>query len=178
MRMIAWWQHAMSRLITLIELNSDGDCSLREAIQAANTDTMVDACMAGSGVDIICVPEGIYTLTMGPLLVSSDIQLLGAGSDPAIIQAADDPNIAELRVCTIAGPVTISDITIRYGNGVDEGGGIFISDSGSLILTDSVITQNTASVDGGGLRNSTGSLTLIKTKVIDNTATSNNLSPN
>jgi CSLREA domain-containing protein len=30
------------------ELNSDGDCSLREAIQAANTDSAVDACAAGS----------------------------------------------------------------------------------------------------------------------------------
>ena len=29
------------------ELNADGDCSLREAIQAANTDTGVDACPAG-----------------------------------------------------------------------------------------------------------------------------------
>lgn len=26
------------------ELNNDGDCSLREAIRAANTDTAVDAC--------------------------------------------------------------------------------------------------------------------------------------
>ena len=28
------------------ELNTDGDCSLREAIQAANTDAAVDACVA------------------------------------------------------------------------------------------------------------------------------------
>jgi len=28
---------------TVDELNSDGDCSLREAIQAANTDAAVDA---------------------------------------------------------------------------------------------------------------------------------------
>ena len=32
------------------ELNADGDCSLREAIQAANTDATVDACTAGSGL--------------------------------------------------------------------------------------------------------------------------------
>ena len=31
------------------ELNSDGDCSLREAIRAANLDQAVDACPAGSG---------------------------------------------------------------------------------------------------------------------------------
>ena len=31
------------------ELNADGDCSLREAVVAANTDAAVDACPAGSG---------------------------------------------------------------------------------------------------------------------------------
>src|SRR5687767_7755100 len=30
-----------------------GDCSLREAIEAANTDTAIDACPAGSGADTI-----------------------------------------------------------------------------------------------------------------------------
>jgi CSLREA domain-containing protein len=39
---------------TADELNSDNDCSLREAIQSANTDTGVDACTAGSGDDCFC----------------------------------------------------------------------------------------------------------------------------
>jgi CSLREA domain-containing protein len=43
------------------ELNADGDCSLREAIVAANTDTAVDACPAGSGADTINLPAGTYT---------------------------------------------------------------------------------------------------------------------
>jgi CSLREA domain-containing protein len=39
-------------LVTTLEdeLNSDGDCSLREAIEAANTNTPVDACPAGDSV--------------------------------------------------------------------------------------------------------------------------------
>jgi CSLREA domain-containing protein len=47
------------------ELNSDGDCSLREAIRAANLDTAVDGCPAGSGADIIQLPSGTYTLNQG-----------------------------------------------------------------------------------------------------------------
>ena len=35
------------------ELNADGDCSLREAVQAANTDTAVDLCVPGIGADTI-----------------------------------------------------------------------------------------------------------------------------
>ena len=39
-------------------------CSLREAIQAANTDAAVDDCPAGSGADTITVPSGTYTLSI------------------------------------------------------------------------------------------------------------------
>src|SRR5437773_11948373 len=46
------------------ELNRDGNCSLREAIRAANLDTAVDGCLAGNGDDTIFVPAGIYTLTL------------------------------------------------------------------------------------------------------------------
>ena len=44
------------------ELNADGDCSLREAIQAANTNQTVDACPTGSGADSILLPTGDYSL--------------------------------------------------------------------------------------------------------------------
>ena len=46
------------------ELNDDGDCSLREAIQAANTDTEVDECPAGDGADTISLPSGTYFLSL------------------------------------------------------------------------------------------------------------------
>src|SRR5687768_1886490 len=42
----------------------DGLCSLREAIIAANTDSIVDACPAGSGTDTIILPPGGYILTV------------------------------------------------------------------------------------------------------------------
>src|SRR5262249_61540440 len=44
-------------------LATDGNCTLREAILAANSDTAVDACAAGSGPDVVIVPEGHYQLT-------------------------------------------------------------------------------------------------------------------
>ncbi|MEX2457441.1 MAG: CSLREA domain-containing protein, partial [Actinomycetota bacterium] len=46
------------------ELNGDGDCSLREAIVAANTDAQTDECAAGSGADTIVVPAGTYDLDL------------------------------------------------------------------------------------------------------------------
>ena len=47
---------------TADELNQNGNGSLREAIQVANTDTAIDACAAGSGTDTIILPAGIYTV--------------------------------------------------------------------------------------------------------------------
>jgi CSLREA domain-containing protein len=40
------------------EQNTDGDCSLREAITAANNEAAVDDCAAGSGEDTLGRPKG------------------------------------------------------------------------------------------------------------------------
>jgi CSLREA domain-containing protein len=51
---------------TADELVDDGNCSLREAIQAVNTQIAVDACGDG-GFETIELPSGVYTLTLaGP----------------------------------------------------------------------------------------------------------------
>src|SRR4051812_41273456 len=44
-------------------LAAGGPCSLREAIQAANTDAASGGCAAGSGADAIQVPAGTFALT-------------------------------------------------------------------------------------------------------------------
>src|ERR671921_618797 len=49
---------------TTDELNADGDCSLREAVRAANLDASVDACVAGTGADMITLPAGTYLLSV------------------------------------------------------------------------------------------------------------------
>src|SRR5687768_6181835 len=51
---------------TVDELNADGDCSLREAVRAANTNLAVDDCDAGQNdqTDTITLPAGTYTLTL------------------------------------------------------------------------------------------------------------------
>ena len=46
------------------DITVNGNCTLREAVQAANTDSAVDACVAGAGEDAISLPAGVYTLTL------------------------------------------------------------------------------------------------------------------
>jgi len=43
---------------------ADGQCSLREAIDAANGDVAVDTCAAGNGADTIDVPAGTYAFSI------------------------------------------------------------------------------------------------------------------
>ena len=79
------------------ELNEDGDCSLREAIQAANTDGAADACASGLGDDTIIVPSGIYILTLdgalddenlrGDLDITDDVVIIGEDPSTTVIDA-------------------------------------------------------------------------------------------
>jgi CSLREA domain-containing protein len=125
---------------TTDELNSDGDCSLREAVVAANTDTAVDACSAGGGADIINLPAGTYLLTrpgnedeasLGDLDITQDLTLIGSGP----LQTTIDGNSID-RVFHILqnAAVQISGITITNGNsGLAAGGNILVY-TGSLTL--------------------------------------------
>jgi CSLREA domain-containing protein len=80
---------------TADSLAVDGNCTLREAIIAANTDTAVDACPAGSGADVVVVPAETYTLTLvgagedaaatGDLDVTADLEIDGAGAAATVI---------------------------------------------------------------------------------------------
>jgi CSLREA domain-containing protein len=76
------------------ELNADGDCSLREAISAANLDAAVDGCAAGGGDDAVSLAAGTYLLTRvgyddagarGDLDVTGNLPLGGAGADVTVI---------------------------------------------------------------------------------------------
>jgi len=123
------------------ELNTDGDCSLREAVRAANTNAAVDACTAGQNTetDTITVPAGTYTLTVagsdndaavGDLdlrdnAAVDDLIITGAGAATTIIQAcaveqlaADCPmgqGIVDRVLNVFDAHVAISGVTIRHG---------------------------------------------------------------
>jgi len=61
-----------------------GDCTLGEAISAANNDLPVGGCSAGAGTDTIILPAGTYTLTgdnstgTGLPIITSNVVIQGA----------------------------------------------------------------------------------------------------
>ena len=107
---------------TADELNSDGDCSLREAIQAANTDAAVDACAAGSGDDTITLPAGIYILALagppedsnalGDLDISSNLTITGASAATTIVDGGAIDRVFQVN----SGTVSLNSITIQNGD--------------------------------------------------------------
>src|SRR5512135_2911791 len=84
--------------VTTDDNTVNGNCTLREAIIAANTDKAQDACPAGHGADTVILPAGTYTLSIagtgedagltGALDITSDLTLDGAGRASTTIDGA------------------------------------------------------------------------------------------
>ena len=143
-------------LLSFITVNTTADesgagsnCSLREAITAANTDTPFGGCPAGSGADTITLPAGTYTLTVpnagamnednnatGDLDVNTSLTIQGAGAGNTIIQAGTDPSngidkvLALNPICTSPINVTIDGVTISYGRNTQPSGALDFSFTG------------------------------------------------
>lgn len=156
-----------------------GDCSLREAVNAANAaasnDTITFAIPAGdagctSGVCTITLMLGELTInsasTAGTLTITNS-----TGASNLLISGN---NISRVFYLNSGANLTINGVTITKGNGVGtsnsgDGGGIY-NLSGTLTLTNSIVSGNTATT-GGGIVNSFGSmLTLTNSTVSNNTA--------
>ena len=149
------------------ELNGDGDCALREAIQAANTNTAVDACVAGSGADTVLVPAGTYLLTIpgagengnltGDLDILDHLTLTGDGMSLTIL---DGDNLDRVLHMWLGLTVEINALTVTHGQVVDaRGGGIY--NQGTLTLNDVALLENrvvSGGGGGGGLTNRASSL--------------------
>lgn len=169
----------------------DGECTLREAIVAANTDTAsgatVGECAAGSRADTITF-AGNYTITLaGSQLpsISSEITINGNGEANTILQASTCDPISLPGGCTpvdhrvlqvdASGSLTLENASIRHGRAPGggacdplkcQGGGIY--NQGTLTLTEVTLSSNEGLL-GGGLANA-GTAILERVTISDNGA--------
>lgn len=140
------------------ELNTDGDCSLREAIRAANLDTRVDGCGPGRGTDTITLRADTFPLALqgtgedaaatGDLDIAGNLTIQGAGPGKTIV----DGGALDRVFHVLSGKVTISDLTIRNGRAERASGGGVLVAGGSLRLLRATVTASRAD-DGSGLSN-------------------------
>ena len=154
------------------------DCSLREAIIAAN---------ANAGADTITLPAGTYTLSIagtgendaatGDLDIRDDLTLNGAGQATTIIDAAAldrvfDVDPAPFPTLPLGINVTISDVTITGGNPGDAGGGI--RNEGNVTLESVTVSGNETDAfnrAGGGIINQeSATMTINRSDIKNNNA--------
>ena len=160
---------------------TDGECTLREAITSANTDTAsgtaTGECAAGSGDDEIhfALPgTAPWTVNLTGALpnLSSTIEIEGPGADQFTVRR-DTGGDYSIFTVTSGSVVSISGITISNGNTTlpagGEGGGIN-NFRGTLTITGSTISGNSAQTDGGGIANIQGTLTVTGSTISDNSA--------
>jgi CSLREA domain-containing protein len=168
----------------------DGFCTLREAINNANSttgDTTDGDCVAGViGPDTISLPTGTYTLTSGSKLpfINSNITIIGVDAETTIIEASDCNPVDE-DTCThnhrvfdvfSAGQLTLEEVTVRHGFGSVDGDGSIdgggIRNQGNLTISKSIISDNKATYGGGIWNFGTGIVTLTDSFLRNNEATS------
>ncbi len=167
--------HAATTIVvttTTDAVADDGFCSLREAVAAANTDTAsadtTGQCPAGSGTDTIELANGTYTLTGGPLDLTTSMTIDGDPDDDdidATISAGDTSGVLETSI----GTIVLDSLVITEGTVTDDGAGV-LHQSGALTIVDSIITDN-AAFAGSALAATSGTVQ-ITTSTIDTNTTS------
>ncbi len=104
------------------EWNEDANCSLREAIIAANTDQPVGACPAGSGDDVIVfaghLAGGTLPVTLGGRLkITANLTIQGGG---VVLDGAGSQELLSALAGTGAAPIerlVVTDLTVRNARG-------------------------------------------------------------
>jgi hypothetical protein len=160
-----------------------GLCTLRAAIQQAE--------QAGGGEVILSAGFGAYTLTIpagsehadgampnpavGDLDISTSITVTGAGADVSVIDGGGAVRVFDVH---LGGVLRVNGVTIQNGKADYDGlarhshGGA-IHNHGTLVLTNSVLSDSSATVagwGGGGLTNAgTGNATLRNVTIARNT---------
>jgi len=148
-----------------------GDCTLGEAIQAANTFSAIDACPAGTGNDLIVLASGAtYTLTTptaadnSAYAINGTLTLQGNGA-----RLAHDPLGGALRFFTMTAlsHLTLVNLSlmggvaqgrdgksatmiVTAGPGGDASGGALYSLGGALVLNGVTFDDNRALGGWGG----------------------------
>jgi hypothetical protein len=144
----------------------DGDCSLRDAVAAANAspghDTIVIPALDGFSLGGYRVDPPVGLLLTGPT------DMVGDGARSTIVEGGG-PGVRLLEVAPGAA-LSIRGLTLRNGDSSGDGGAI--TSAGELSVTDSTLSQNRAQ-NGGAIAITNGKAGLLNVTLSGNEATGN-----
>lgn len=144
------------------------DCSLREALLAAN---------ALPGRDTVFVPAGIYRVELpglggdiGSFDIRDDLDLIGEPGTELVGDGSD--RVLAISIPVFPSPpisVVINSIIVTHGRGGGNGGCIRI-DLSDVVIRNSLIRDCVSTNDGGGIASNLGSLLLENSTIMDSVA--------
>jgi CSLREA domain-containing protein len=151
----------------------DGQCTLREAITNANSDsdTTGGDCSAGSGADAISFSvTGTITLSSALPDITTDMTISGPGASQLTVSGNGGVRVFNV---TATVTVTISGLTVSNGNAFSQNGGGIQNGSGTLSVTNCTFSSNSASPgSGGAIYNDSGTLS-VNNCIFSNNSTQN-----
>ncbi|MGE0640873.1 MAG: hypothetical protein AB7G12_00815 [Thermoanaerobaculia bacterium] len=161
-------------ITTLAEdTTNNGNCTLREALLAASTDSTNDQCIGDVGADTIVLDAvGTYSLVTGTVLSATrTLTIRGDGDHPASDYVVELGNAQRLLHVLGNSTLILENFSLRHGFSSATGGALFAEDS-DLTLRGMEIRLS-AAVDGAGVGFlSHGGKTLdVEDSVFENNAT-------
>ena len=130
----------------------DGGCDLREAVNSANLNFALEDCTAGDDntIDIILidVDQPIQLQSEIDVIGSVLISRLGVGPRIEIIAGPNSRHFHVNQTESNDDDFAITSLHLKNGLRSDEGGSIWIEESGQVEIVDSVFDNNQA-LDGG-----------------------------
>ena len=149
---------------------ADGDCSLRDAIATASSGDIINFSISGTIV-LSSTPHFLGELVLDrDLTITGTMPITVSGNNATRVFNALAGNITLDSLHIISGAVTSSDCGVAptlCGSGI-----ILQSNSVSITVANSILSGNTAQF-GGAIYNSGGTLTLMNSTLISNSALSN-----
>ncbi|MDX6587721.1 MAG: hypothetical protein QOI31_2194 [Solirubrobacterales bacterium] len=164
-----------------LDATPDSTCSLREAVQSANSNTAVGGCDKGGGTsDTITLERGRYPLkiptTTEDANQNGDLDVDGNGDK--LIFRGEGAGITDIRTSLAdrivdihdATPVTFEKVQVRGGDvvslgpGTGRGGDIRANEGGVITLSRATVSDGSAYVGGGLYLNGVGDPGTLKVK--------------
>jgi hypothetical protein len=177
------------------DITTNGNCTLREAVQASHTNTARDQCPAGDSndVDVIGLSAALYQLSLPAVAATPDDNLegdldvdpsvsqgpltlteLGAPSGEAEIDGTGPGNADRVIDNPVGSGSSLTLFGIRLDDGTltgaAGGGGLRSLGTTKVFLQKSRVTNSSADSLGGGILVA-GDLSLVESSVTGNTST-------
>ncbi|GAB4577594.1 MAG: hypothetical protein Fur0022_03250 [Anaerolineales bacterium] len=157
------------------EMVNDGNCTLREAVEAANTNSPVDECRPGSSVfqDLIIFRDDGVIMLSDALVITQAVEIRGNGENVTIL----DGTTANLSTALVYASwvdgnpnMDLTHLTVQNAVSSTGLGGAIYSQSPVSLKVDHVTLSFNSAGNGGGIFTS-GNITIQNSQFLSNTVT-------